>query len=74
MKHLTQLHAGVAGAALGLALIAAPALAQSAPATPAKDAAPAPEIVVTGSSIKRINTETASPLTLIDAKQLATTG
>jgi len=78
MKNCIKLNTGVATVALGLALVAAPAVAQSAPntttTTAAADEAPAPEIVVTGSSIKRINTETASPLTMIDSKQLATTG
>jgi iron complex outermembrane recepter protein len=85
MKPIKTLNTGVALAALGLTLVAAPAMAQSAPAQPAQTTpdisntdhgapAQAEEIVVTGSSIKRINTETASPLTVLSAKDLANTG
>jgi len=74
MKHAKTLSTGVAIAALGLGLIASPALAQQSPAadTPSTDAKDV--IVVTGSSIKRINRETASPLTVIDNKQLIASG
>jgi iron complex outermembrane receptor protein len=74
MKHAKTLTTGVAIAALGLGLIASPALAQQTPASDAPAADNKDVIVVTGSSIKRINSETASPLTVIDTRAIQATG
>jgi iron complex outermembrane receptor protein len=79
-----QLRAGVAPLALAAALIpsavfaqAAPAASQSPPPTPAT-AAPAAEdtntIVVTGSLIRRTNTETSSPTDVLSGTAIETAG
>ncbi|MDM4767662.1 TonB-dependent receptor [Pelomonas sp. SE-A7] len=46
----------------------------AAPATPEEDKSKLERVEVTGSSLKRINTETASPLQVIDAKQIENMG
>ncbi|WP_428332684.1 TonB-dependent receptor plug domain-containing protein [Novosphingobium sp.] len=77
MKHVSILNAGVAVAALGLALGATPAFAQDVPAT-APATTPAPDalsdtIVVTGSRINRVDLKSASPIATIDAEQFRVT-
>lgn len=78
MKHIKKLKAGVAPAALGLALAASPALAQQdvptqLPSTPA--AAPAAEeIIVTGSRIASPNLKSVAPVTSINNEDIKTTG
>ena len=77
MKNISKLNAGVAIAALGLAIMATPATAQAvtAPAADAPAAASAPEqIIVTGTSIRRVNLETPSPIQIISSKELALSG
>ena len=72
MKHVNTLTTGVASAALGLAMLATPALAQqAAPATAAdsKDV-----IIVTGSVSKNPATATASPVVAITAENLENRG
>ena len=54
--------------------IAAPALAQNATAAPTPSAQPAEEIVVTGSILRRTNTETPSPVTVLTNESLARAG
>ena len=80
MKKITILNTGVAFAALGLALGAAPVMAQTA-TPPAADTPAAPEaaspneqIVVTGSSIRRPNLVTPSPIQMISQKELEMSG
>ena len=65
----------IIASAASLALAGAPAFAQTAPAAsaPATPAAPA-EIVVTGTQIRRVNTETASPVQVLSATQLQNSG
>ena len=59
-------------AVLGSTLFAAVAMGQTAPATGQNDQLT--EIVVTGSSIKRADIETPSPVQVIDAEQLKQSG
>ncbi|MBU3077044.1 TonB-dependent receptor plug domain-containing protein [Sphingomonas quercus] len=66
------LRSGAAPLALGTALIASPSFAQTAPAS--DNAAPAEEIVVTGSLLRRIDTETASPVTQLTTESLTKAG
>jgi len=72
MKTINKLNTGVAFAALGLALIAAPAMAQQA--APAADAPAAPDakdaIVVTGSISRNPAAATASPVVSFSADDL----
>ena len=57
------------------ALLTAPALAQTAPAQGQETQAPEGEaIVVTGSLLARTNTETASPVTVLDQQTLSRAG
>jgi len=63
----------IAGTA-SLALVGGSALAQTATSsTPPPTTAP-PEIVVTGTQIRRVNTETASPVQLLSATQIQNAG
>ena len=70
---------GSVGMALAAAMIATPALAQSA-ATPATAADTAPpvdqsqDIIVTGTNIPRPNMESNSPITVVDDKELKLQG
>jgi len=80
MKNISTLNAGVAIAALGLALGATPVMAQAvatAPATAAPDAtsaeAPLDSIVVTGSRIVRPDLKSASPIATIGADEFRAT-
>jgi iron complex outermembrane receptor protein len=68
MKTNVKLRIGVAPAALGLALIAGPAFAQSAPADNAS--AGTSEIVVTGSRIANPNLTSVSPVTVVGAQEV----
>src|SRR5215472_810622 len=63
----------IGGLAVSASLWSAPALAQtsSAAATDAKDVG---EIVVTGSRIKRAETETAAPVTMVDSQTITAKG
>jgi len=72
MKNINKLNTGVAFAALGLALIAAPAMAQQATTAPAADTpAAAPDvIVVTGSISRNPSAATASPITALSKDDL----
>jgi outer membrane receptor protein involved in Fe transport len=63
-----RLSAGVAPVVLGLAMIAAPAYAQTAQA--AEDDTAADEIVVTGSLIKNPNLEQSSPVTVVTSEEV----
>jgi iron complex outermembrane receptor protein len=72
---LNGLKAGASPMVLSVALLAGPALADPADTTkPPPDNAQVQEIVVTGSLIKRTNTETPSPVTVLTIKQLQTSG
>lgn len=78
MTNFSKLKAGAAPLALGIALVAAPAFAQDAPqaadtATTA-DAAPAAQIVVTGSRIVSPNVESTTPVTVVSAQEIKDTG
>ena len=71
MTNLYKLHTGVAVAALGLALLANPAIAQQAAKSPAADAPEAKDvIVVTGSITRNPAAATASPITSLSADDL----
>jgi iron complex outermembrane recepter protein len=59
---------------LGAALLAGPAFAQSTDTTQAPVKTQVQEIVVTGSLIRRTNTETASPVTVLSIEELKTSG
>lgn len=72
MKLQTYFKASAAPAVLGLALLAQPAMAQDA--DEGADEAPAASIVVTGSRIKQPNLESASPITVVSAAEIAQTG
>ncbi len=75
MKTYSMLKAGVAPAALGLAMIAMPAFAQDATATPqaaapADDAAPQQQIIVTGSLIRNPNLISANPVNVTTSEEI----
>lgn len=74
---ISALKAGAAPFALGLALVAMPAFAQDASATAPQaedeEAASAP-IIVTGSILRRVDTETVSPVTVLSAENLEKRG
>jgi iron complex outermembrane receptor protein len=74
MKNYSKLKAGVAPAALGLAMIAMPAFAQDATATPqaaaAEDAAPQQQIIVTGSLIRNPNLTSANPVNVTTSEEI----
>lgn len=75
MKNLTILKAGAAPIAIGLALVSAPAFAQSTDAdTAATTEEGGPSIVVTGSRIKQPNLELATPITVVTGAEVAQTG
>ncbi|MBN9788208.1 TonB-dependent receptor [Pseudonocardia sp. TMWB2A] len=82
MKHpVAKLRLGAATAALGLALLTAPAAAQTETTTPTSDDQAATTqtsgddaIVVTGSLFRRTDTETPSPVTVLTADNLAKAG
>lgn len=73
MKNISKLNAGVAIAALGLAIMATPAMAQAVTA-PAADAPAVPDprdaIVVTGSISRNPSAATASPITTLTKDDL----
>ncbi|WP_338467235.1 TonB-dependent receptor [Novosphingobium sp. ZN18A2] len=71
MKNFSKLKAGAAPVAIGLALVAAPAFAQDAPADAGAANAP---IVVTGSRLKQPNLESATPVTVVSAQEIQDTG
>ncbi len=74
MRHsIFMLRAGAAPVALGLALLAAPAMAQDA-AQPTEEAADAGTIVVTGSRINRPDLEQSSPVAVIGADEISRRG
>ena len=68
MKTTSMLRAGVAPAALGLALVATPAFAQAQTAADEGDSGGAP-IIVTGSRIARPNLEANSPIAVVTGDQ-----
>ncbi|KUR77267.1 TonB-dependent receptor domain-containing protein [Novosphingobium sp. Fuku2-ISO-50] len=73
MNTLSKLNAGVASAALGLAMLAGPAFAQTAPEAPAADAPaaqPPQEIVVTGTRITRVDLQASSPVDVITDEKI----
>jgi iron complex outermembrane recepter protein len=70
----TRLRLGVASAALVAALGATPTFAQTAPAKPAPAAEDESTIVVTGSILRRTNTETPSPVTVLTTNELEQRG
>lgn len=59
------------GAALGIGMLAQPALAQQADTTAA---APVQRVEITGSSIRRVDAETPSPVQVISADELKKSG
>jgi iron complex outermembrane receptor protein len=73
---LKGLKASASPMVLGLALLAGPALAQTADTTkpPPSDNTQVQEVIVTGSLIKRTNTETPSPVTVLSIQLLKTSG
>jgi len=72
---LAQALQSALGTALLSAGLAAPALAQNAGSTaPSGAGEKLDRVEVTGSSIKRINAETASPVQVVDAKQIEAMG
>ncbi|MBU3077043.1 TonB-dependent receptor domain-containing protein [Sphingomonas quercus] len=76
-KHYARLalRTGAAPVALGAALIATPGFAQETPAAAADAAGRPEEIIVTGSLFRRaIDTETASPVTMLTTDTLAKAG
>ena len=73
MKTYSKLKAGVAPAALGLAMIAMPAFAQDAPTTPQAapaDEAPQQQIIVTGSLIRNPNLISANPVNVTTSEEI----
>jgi len=78
MKHLSNLNAGVAFAALGLALCSTAAYAQAEPAPLPSNATPAPvdtEIVVTGSRLAASpNQKSVAPVTSVSSAEIAISG
>jgi iron complex outermembrane recepter protein len=77
-KNMRLLARSAAPLALALGMIAAPAHAQTAPAATPQDAPAATEdsgsIVVTGSLLRRTDTETPSPVTVLTSDSLAKAG
>jgi iron complex outermembrane receptor protein len=77
---LTALRAGAAPLALAVALSGTPALAQNTPAVPVTTVAADDEadddnvILVTGSILSRTDTETPSPVSVLDMDELETRG
>lgn len=61
----------IGGLTLTAALVAGPASAQMAPAAGANEVT---EVVITGSRIKRSDTETTSPVTVVDAQSITDKG
>ncbi len=75
MKYPNILKAGVAPIALGLALAGSPAFAQDDQATATPDDAAADQaIIVTGSRISRPEVDSASPVTVVGAEEIAASG
>lgn len=74
MKKFSMLKASVAPIALGLALASSPAFAQTAAPQTAEDEASATDIVVTGSRIASPSLTSASPLQVVDAAAIQSTG
>ncbi len=75
--NFSSLRSGAAPIALGLALLAAPALAQEAPQDAAQadaEVVPGEAIVVTGSRINRPDLEQSSPVAVIGAEEIARRG
>ncbi len=72
MKHLNILNAGVGFAALGLALISAPAMADQATPAAAPEAK-AEAIIVTGSRIAVSNATTANPISVTSSAEIQLT-
>ena len=74
---ISALKAGAAPIALGLALVAMPAFAQdssaTAPQAEDEEVASAP-IIVTGSILRRVDTETVSPVTVLTSETLERRG
>ena len=70
--HFSKLKLSVAPIVLGVALVSAPAFAQDAPAD--EGASADDTIVVTGSLLRRTNSETASPVTVLSADSLEKRG
>ena len=71
MKTYSKLKAGVAPAALGLAMIAMPAFAQDAkPQAAAADDAPQQQIIVTGSLIRNPNLVSANPVNVTTSEEI----
>ena len=65
-----RLNAGVAPVVLGLALISAPAHAQTAQAPQAAEDTSADEIVVTGTLIQNPNLTSSSPIAVVGAEEI----
>ncbi|WP_068070679.1 TonB-dependent receptor domain-containing protein [Novosphingobium lentum] len=78
MNTYSKLKAGVAPAALGLALVASPAFAQDTTVAPqAADAAadaPQQQIIVTGSRIANPNLTSISPVTVVSSQEVKNQG
>ena len=70
--HFSKLKLSVAPVVLGVALVSAPAFAQDAPAD--EGASEDNTIVVTGSILRRTDTETPSPVTVLSAETLQERG
>ena len=70
MRKFSKLATSAAPLAIGLALIASPAYAQTAPADDENE----PAIIVTGSRLVQPNLESASPVTVINAEEIKNTG
>jgi outer membrane receptor protein involved in Fe transport len=64
----------IGGLALGAGLWSAPAFAQTSSAAAAPDAKEVGEIVVTGTRIKRTDTDTAAPVTMVDSQTITAKG
>jgi iron complex outermembrane receptor protein len=71
---LSAIHALACAAALAAAGWAAPASAQQQTSASSTNTAPLQEVVVTGSLIKRTDTETPSPVQIISAQDLQKSG
>jgi len=74
VKKFFNFKAGVAPAALGIALLASPAFAQEAGTPPADDESSEPSIVVTGTRILAPNATSTAPITTVTSADIKLSG
>jgi len=74
MTKFSFLKASSAPLAIGIAMMAVPAMAQETPAAAPGDTTESGSIVVTGSRLAQPNLESASPVTFVTAEEIQATG